>query len=257
MKSAFFFDRTTAPSWSSRCSRKTSISSPSLRLLGSLNSSIGTAPSDLKPTSRMTAVSVTRSTFDFTISPSSMFESVPSYSSVILAISSGEYSSSTPDILRSCEWVVFLGGRSGAESSRSCASTSIRYRFSSEFGHERSPGRRPRSLWGPRNLPWEPFPRQRYDPRDLVFERQMCRVEQDGVCRRSQRRHRPARVGRVTSGQRLALASQRGLVRRLSPPPPPPPPPWGVAAPAPPPPPARGGRLWRAPRGVHRRTSPP
>src|SRR3989441_3806759 len=231
MKSAFFFESTTAPSWSSRCSRKTSISSPSLRLLGSLNSSIGTAPSDLKPTSRMTAVSVTRSTFDFTISPSSMFESVPSYSSVILAISSGEYSSSTPDILRSCEWVVFLGGRSGAESSRSCASTSIRYRFGSEFGHERCPGRRPGSLWGPRNLPWEPFPRQRYDPRDLVFERQMCRVEQDGVCRRSQRRHRPARVGRVTSGQRLALAAQRGLVGRLSPPSPPSPLALGNAAP--------------------------
>src|SRR3989449_2528709 len=231
MKSAFFFESTTAPSWSSRCSRKTSTSSPSLRLLGSLNSSIGTAPSDLKPTSRMTAVSVTRSTFDFTISPSSMFESVPSYSSVILAISSGEYSSSTPDILRSCEWVVFLGGRSGAESSRSCASTSIRYRFSSEFGHERCPGRRPGSLWGPRNLPWEPFPRQRYDPRDLVCERQMCRVEQDGVCRRSQRRHRPARVGRVTSGQRLALASQPGLVGRLPPPSSPSPLALGNAAP--------------------------
>src|SRR4029077_12227037 len=93
MKSAFFFERTTAPSWSSRCSRKTSIMSPSFKDLGSLNSSIGTAPSDLKPTSRMTAASVTRSTFDLTISPSSMLESVPSYSSVILAISSDEYSS--------------------------------------------------------------------------------------------------------------------------------------------------------------------
>src|SRR6266567_2531228 len=60
MKSAFFFERTTAPSWSSRCSRKTSISSPSLRLLGSLNSSIETAPSDLNPTSRMTAVADTQ-----------------------------------------------------------------------------------------------------------------------------------------------------------------------------------------------------
>src|SRR2546422_7144030 len=75
MKSAFFFDRTTAPSWSSRCSRKTSISSPSLRACASLNSSIGTAPSDLNPTSRMTAVSVTRRTFDLTISPSSMLRS--------------------------------------------------------------------------------------------------------------------------------------------------------------------------------------
>src|SRR5437667_420757 len=57
MKSAFFFERTTAPSWSSRCSRNTSTSSPSLSERASLNSSIGTAPSDLKPTSRMTAVS--------------------------------------------------------------------------------------------------------------------------------------------------------------------------------------------------------
>src|SRR5438094_920932 len=76
MKSAFFFERTTAPSWSSRCSRNTSTSSPSLSECASLNSSIGTAPSDLNPTSRMTAASVTRSTFDFTISPSSMFERV-------------------------------------------------------------------------------------------------------------------------------------------------------------------------------------
>src|SRR5882762_5004184 len=47
MKSAFFFERTTAPSWSSRCSRKTSTSSPSFKLWGSLNSSIATAPSDV------------------------------------------------------------------------------------------------------------------------------------------------------------------------------------------------------------------
>ncbi len=126
MKSAFFFERTTAPSWSSRCSRKTSISSPSFRLLGSLNSSIETAPSDLNPTSRMTAVSVTRSTFDLTISPSSMFESVPSYSSVIFAISSAEYSSSRPARTRRTEWVVFLAGRSSSDSSTSFASTSIR-----------------------------------------------------------------------------------------------------------------------------------
>jgi len=53
MKSAFFFERTTAPSWSSRCSRKTSTSSPSFREWGSLNSSSGTEPSDLKPTSRI------------------------------------------------------------------------------------------------------------------------------------------------------------------------------------------------------------
>src|SRR5438034_413596 len=108
MKSAFFFERTTAPSWSSRCSRNTSTSSPSLSECASLNSSIGTAPSDLKPTSRMTAVSVTRSTFDLTISPSSMFESVPSYISVILAISSDEYSSCRSARTRRWEWE--LGG---------------------------------------------------------------------------------------------------------------------------------------------------
>src|SRR2546425_97107 len=110
MKSAFFFERTTAPSWSSRCSRKTSISSPSFRLRGSLNSSIGTAPSDLNPTSRMTAVSVTRSTFDLTISPSSMFERVPSYSSVIFAISSGEYSSWRSARTRRGEWRLGVAG---------------------------------------------------------------------------------------------------------------------------------------------------
>ena len=79
MKSAFFFERTTAPSWSSRCSRKTSTSSPSLSDCGSLNSSRGTEPSDLKPTSRMTAFSVTRRTFDLTISPSTICDMVPSY----------------------------------------------------------------------------------------------------------------------------------------------------------------------------------
>src|SRR5690349_10308189 len=113
MKSAFFLERTTAPSWSSRCSRKTSTSSPSFRLFGSLNSSIGTAPSDLKPTSRITAASVTRRTLDLTISPSSMFERVPSYSSVIFAMSSAEYSSWRSDRTRSTECVEdFLGGNS-------------------------------------------------------------------------------------------------------------------------------------------------
>src|SRR5690242_21828241 len=128
MKSAFFFERTTAPSWSSRCSRKTSISSPSLSECGSLNSSIGTAPSDLKPTSRITAASVTRSTLDLTISPSSMLESVPSYNSVIFAISSAEYSSCRSERTRSWEW----GGGGGAgvsdfDSGRSSVSTSIQY----------------------------------------------------------------------------------------------------------------------------------
>src|SRR5467141_345793 len=125
MKSAFFFERTTAPSWSSRCSRKTSISSPSLRLLGSLNSSIATAPSDLNPTSRMTAVSVTRSTFDLTISPSWIFESVPSYSRVIFSISSDEYSSSRPERTRSCGRGGLRVGMSSSRSSTSRASTSI------------------------------------------------------------------------------------------------------------------------------------
>src|SRR5256885_3942736 len=65
----------------------------------------------------MTAVSVTRSTFDLTISPSSMFERVPSYSSVIFAISSGEYSSWRSARTRRGEWrlgvagVLGLGGR--------------------------------------------------------------------------------------------------------------------------------------------------
>jgi len=94
MKSAFFFERTTAPSWSSRCSRKTSTSSPTWRFCGSLNSSSGTDPSDLKPTSRMTALSVTRSTLDLTISPSAICDMVPSYSSSICSYWSSEYSSS-------------------------------------------------------------------------------------------------------------------------------------------------------------------
>jgi len=42
MKSAFFFERTTAPSWLSRCSRKTSTSHLSLSSWDSLNSSIAT-----------------------------------------------------------------------------------------------------------------------------------------------------------------------------------------------------------------------
>src|SRR6266511_2267672 len=107
------------------CSRSTSTSSPSLRLLGSLNSSIATAPSDLKPTSRMTAVSVTRSTFDLTISPSWIFDSVPSYSRVIFSISSDEYSSSRPERTRSCGRGGLRVGMSSSNSSTSRASTSI------------------------------------------------------------------------------------------------------------------------------------
>ena len=77
MKSAFFLERTTAPSASSRCSRKTSTSSPTCGI--SLNSSSETDPSDLKPTSRITAPSVTRRTLDLTISPSAIDCIVPSY----------------------------------------------------------------------------------------------------------------------------------------------------------------------------------
>ena len=67
-KSAFFFDNTTAPSSSSRLSSKTSISSPSTG--GSLNSSRGTAPSLLKPNSKITTASVTLRTTALTIAPS-------------------------------------------------------------------------------------------------------------------------------------------------------------------------------------------
>src|SRR6266516_3036369 len=175
MKSAFFFERTTAPSWSSKCSRKTSTSSPSLRACASLNSSIGTAPSDLNPTSRMTAVSVTRSTFDFTISPSSMLESVPSYSSVIFAISSAEYSSWRSDRTRRWEWLAVEGVSD--VSGMSSLSTSIQYigsverlRSSPETTlRAADPGAVPR---GGRNLPREALTRQRYHPRHLVLERE-------------------------------------------------------------------------------------
>src|ERR1051325_11755470 len=77
----------------------------------------------------MTAASVTRSTFDLTISPSSMFESVPSYISDIFAISSAEYCSSRPERTRFGEWGGFLVGPSGAASTSSFASASIGFRF--------------------------------------------------------------------------------------------------------------------------------
>src|SRR5256712_6236400 len=189
MKSAFFFDRTTAPSWSSRCSRKTSTSSPSFRLFGSLNSSMGTAPSDLKPTSRMTAVSVTRSTFDLTISPSSIFESVPSYSRVIFSISSEEYSSSRPERTRSGERGALRVGRSASESSTSRASTSIRYtgsvmclrvpRHSLSF-QDSAPSPDPVSGKA-RNLPREQSPRQFDNPRHLLLEREGRGIQHNGV----------------------------------------------------------------------------
>ena len=91
-KSAFFFERTTTPSWSSRLSRKTSTSSPGSMDSGSRNSSRGTRPSDLNPTSRITAESVLRRTVAFTISPSAISLSVSSYRAIISSYSSDEYS---------------------------------------------------------------------------------------------------------------------------------------------------------------------
>src|SRR5438876_4332758 len=199
MKSAFFFDRTTAPSWSSRCSRKTSTSSPSLSECASLNSSIGTAPSDLNPTSRMTAASVTRSTFDLTISPSSMFERVPSYISVIFAISSGEYSSCRSERTRRWECGV------GAEGASGCASwvyTSMPY-----TGSVVSLGFR-----GRRNLAEEALARQRHDPCHLLVHGEPGSVEQDRVGRGAQRGGPTGRIGAVPRPQRVALALELGRV---------------------------------------------
>src|SRR5690349_15556773 len=170
MKSAFFFERTTAPSWSSRCSRKTSTSSPSLSECGSLNSSIGTAPSDLKPTSRITAASVTRSTLDLTISPSSMLESVPSYNSVIFAISSAEYSSCRSERTRSWEWGGG-GGVSDFDSGRSSVSTSIQY-TGSVVGLDDGQGTSRPSRPGhkTKNLAGEPLARQRQHLLHLLLQ---------------------------------------------------------------------------------------
>src|SRR5438105_6386551 len=240
MKSAFFFDRTTAPSWSSRCSRKTSTSSPSFRLFGSLNSSIATAPSDLEPTARMTAVSVTRSTFDLTISPSSIFESVPSYSRVILSISSEEYSSSRPERTRSGERGALRVGTSSSESSMSRASTSIRYTgsvvglrfvFTLHCSHPQrvcsaiavlkdSVGRAQASAWGPTtggNLPREQFPRQFDHPCHLLLEREGGGVEQDGVRSGRQRGDPPVGIGRIPRREGLAFLSDQLEVDRLAP----------------------------------------
>src|SRR5689334_1148854 len=218
MKSAFFFESTTAPSWSSRCSRKTSISSPSLRLLGSLNSSIGTAPSDLNPTSRMTAVSVTRSTLDLTISPSSIFESVPSYSRVIFSISSEEYSSSRPERTRSCERGALRTGRSSSKSSTSRASTSIRCAGSVvglRFVFTPPELRLQPGTGG--NLPREEAPRQFNHVRHLLLQSQGRRIKDDRVVCRFQGGDRPGGIGRVPGRQRLALAPHEVTVDRLAP----------------------------------------
>src|SRR3989449_329694 len=225
MKSAFFFDRTTAPSWSSRCSRKTSTSSPSFRLFGSLNSSMGTAPSDLKPTSRMTAVSVTRSTFDLTISPSSIFESVPSYSRVIFSISSEEYSSSRPERTRSGERGALRVGRSASESSTSRASTSIRYtgsvmclrvpRHSLSF-QDSAPSPDPVSGKA-RNLPREQSPRQFDNPRHLLLEREGRGIQHNGVRGGLQRGDPAVGIRRIPRSEGLALAPDQLHVDRLAP----------------------------------------
>src|SRR6266576_1149567 len=225
MKSAFFFDRTTAPSWSSRCSRKTSISSPSLRLFGSLNSSIATAPSDLKPTSRMTAVSVTRSTLDLTISPSWIFESVPSYSKVIFSISSDEYSSSRPERTRSCGRGGLRVGMSSSISSTSRASTSIRYTGSvTSLGLSRHAMSFQDSVCRAQasacrtggNLPREPLPRQFNYVRHLRFQRQGRGIEQNRVRGRLEGCDPAVRVGGVPGGQRLAFAPYQLDVHRLA-----------------------------------------
>src|SRR6058998_785928 len=215
MKSAFFFERTTAPSWSSRCSRKTSTSSPSFRLLGSLNSSIGTAPSDLNPTSRMTAVSVTRSTFDLTISPSSMLESVPSYSSVIFAISSGEYSSCRSARTRSWEWGG-AAGAAGASGFSFSVSTNIQY-TGSVVSLGIGPRACARGLVSRRNLAGETLPRQRHDAVHLLREGQLGRIEQHGVCGGLEGRHAPGRVGPIPIGQGLGLPAQLGRARLVPP----------------------------------------
>src|SRR5882762_5083991 len=217
MKSAFFFERTTAPSWSSRCSRKTSTSSPSLRLLGSLNSSIATAPSDLNPTSRMTAVSVTRSTFDLTISPSWIFESVPSYSRVIFSISSDEYSSSRPERTRSCGRGGLRVGMSSSNSSTSRASTSMRCTGSVVGLRFIFTPPEPRLQPGTGgNLPREQATRQFNHPRHLLLQREGGRVQQDGVGGGFEGRDPPIGVGRVPRRQRLALASYHLDIHRLA-----------------------------------------
>src|SRR5882762_7040033 len=217
MKSAFFFDRTTAPSWSSRCSRNTSISSPSLRLFGSLNSSIATAPSDLKPTSRMTAVSVTRSTFDLTISPSWIFDSVPSYNRVIFSISSDEYSSSRPGRTRSCGRGGLRVGMSSSNSSTSRASTSMRCTGSVVGLRFIFTPPEPRLQPGTGgNLPREQATRQFNHPRHLLLQREGGRVQQDGVGGGFEGGDPPIGVGGVPRRQRLALASYHLDIHRLA-----------------------------------------
>src|SRR5437868_1084448 len=214
MKSAFFFERTTAPSWSSRCSRKTSTSSPSLSDFGSLNSSIATAPSDLNPTSRMTAVSVTRSTFDLTISPSSMLESVPSYSSVIFAISSEEYSSWRSCRTRSWEWGAagVSGFDSGFDSGRLSVSTSIPYTGLVVSLDAQTPHVSRAREREARILAEAPFPRQRHDPIGLLLERQVRGIEQDRVRGGPQRGHRAGGVRMVPRGEGFGLPGQLGRV---------------------------------------------
>src|SRR4029077_14838610 len=171
--------------------------------------SIATAPSDLKPTSRMTAASVTRSTLDLTISPSSMLESVPSYSSVILAISSDEYSSWRSERMRRGRWGA--AGVSGLASGRFSVSTSI-HDTGSVAGLVTWPRASAPGLKEPRNLPREAFPRQRYDALGLLLERQVGGIEPNGVRRRPQGGQRSRGIGKIPRGEGLGLPGELGRV---------------------------------------------
>ncbi len=87
-KSALRFETRTSPSWSSVASSSTLISSPGLISSGSVNSSMGIRPSDLKPMSTITSFSLTERTRPLTSSPSSIERRVDSYISAIASYSS-------------------------------------------------------------------------------------------------------------------------------------------------------------------------
>src|SRR5437899_4115278 len=173
----------------------------------------------------MTAVSVTRSTFDLTISPSWIFESVPSYSRVIFSISSDEYSSSRPERTRSCERGGLRVGRSSSNSSTSRASTSMRYtglvfglrlpRHSLSLQDSVCRAQASACRTGG-NLPREPLPRQFNYVHHLLFQRQGRRIQQNGVWGRLEGCDPAVRVGGVPGGQRLAFAPYQLDVHRLA-----------------------------------------
>src|SRR5882762_8573401 len=113
----------------------------------------------------MTAVSVTRSTFDLTISPSSMLESVPSYSSVIFAISSDEYSSCRSERTRERERRLRASTRAGFPYLPAFR-TPVRLRVWTN-----GPGDDPRAPEHKQeNLAGQARPRQRHDGLDLLLE---------------------------------------------------------------------------------------